>query len=1515
MPGWLLTGVEAPAGAVTRIGYSQPHGFPVASSLKVTDSEGRDLTPERTFSLGAEGEYAGHDFTGRGQYPSADALFDSADADYRYVTELSDGRSTVRSVYNSLHLLKERTASLNVNGEPVPVRSQSLVYEGERDNGHVPPPASALPANYGRPVKATVTVHDPATGKSRTTTETARFDEHGREVERTYVTGATTVTAYDPTALDAADAGQNGDGSQDGDSGQDGGEGSAPAGFGLAVRVTVTGHDGAETITENTLTTDRRSIAAAKQSVKNTGDKEPSARTVTAFQVNGHGEITSKTVTWAEGAKPEGVQGPDEVTETYESAVDTAAHTRTDTVKTAAGASNQVTDLVTGQVIRATDTEGRTAETVYDQAARPVIQKMPGGPDGEGLLTTTAYTPRTTTVSTPGQDGKQHVTLEHRDLLGRAVKQTDNIRDGELTSDPAARTLRSVEFEDQGRTAKVTDQAGRTTLTTSDDLGRPVRTTAPNGMTQLTVYADAATAGTSTVTTLTLPAGETDPAKAIVTATETLDQAERPVAAGSAFADGTEQTGTSRTYDSLGRTAEAVSGEVAARPAYGKAGAADTTTLTPKNTESFPGEPVTATSPRDLTGAPVVKTLTPGQDSDGAGGRSGMTLVRDAAGRVTEERRPDGTRTAFTYTPSGQVAASVSPSGIRTAYQYDGVTGQILEVTLTSADGKTEEKTGYTYDPHTGAVTEVFNPGDKAGTLISYRYDADGNTTEVAYPEGKTVRQEYGDNGLLEKTTDTAGLTTFYTYNPDGTLREAVQHERDDTTSPVRASVAYTYDGLGRINRTDRGNGVVTDVQFTGASQIRHEKTTRDGEVITEAAYTYDTHNNLTQRTDTRPEAGPGGAPGPAVSTTTRYTYDAYNRLTGSEVSSADGRKLTTTRYELNVSGDIVRTEVTAHAGQQAGQTTVTESSIDSAGRLTALTVNARQHAQTFSTEGNLLTGHDGTVWTYSLHGKPATMTAPDGTTTRYTYWADGTRATTTRTPATAPDHSSSDSGTDSSAAQEQTTHFYYTPAGTILNDAHTTSTESQLPGAEAGQAPAAEHPESSSRQITASYLLAGTRHARTLTGTGADTAAATGAGYLISDRHGSTTALTTSHDGSLSQAWQYSDYGEPAHPDGLPLAGGPQSGVPAGAARNPFTYAGEYTSPDGTQYLKTRLYDPATGRFTTPDRAPQHNRYQAFGTNPVTSIDPEGTTEIPDWGSWLIMGLTLAAGIITTAISLGTAAGPAALAVTIAGAVLDLASYTLDATALATGRSQIDDPLNIASLTLGAAGITTGIAGAVGGLLTGATGRTFSQAAGNSHSAGLEEGFEMSLLTRKTRDRIWYHGTTNESAAMIGKEGFRASPDGTFGPGVYQAKNFKDARGYGLLKAAGGSEAVERNGPSRQKATVIASRVQAVKVYKISVPGAWDTSLDKFIYNPDFSRKNAHQAGGQYIQLSGDQKRELASLPLLRQKVNWVRENFQADAVYIKNEDNYKYLLTFDAGLVIPGKQHPVAGTARESW
>ncbi|MFF7183622.1 hypothetical protein, partial [Streptomyces sp. NPDC008121] len=73
-----------------------------------------------------------------------------------------------------------------------------------------------------------------------------------------------------------------------------------------------------------------------------------------------------------------------------------------------------------------------------------------------------------------------------------------------------------------------------------------------------------------------------------------------------------------------------------------------------------------------------------------------------------------------------------------------------------------------------------------------------------------------------------------------------------------------------------------------------------------------------------------------------------------------------------------------------------------------------------------------------------------------------------------------------------------------------------------------------------------------------------------------------------------------------------------------------------------------------------------------------------------------LAAAVITTAITVATAGAGTPLAIALIGAALDFASTALDTAAMATGRTQINDPLNIASLTLGATGLLLGGTGVV---------------------------------------------------------------------------------------------------------------------------------------------------------------------------------------------------------------------------
>ncbi|WP_043194813.1 RHS repeat-associated core domain-containing protein, partial [Streptomyces sp. NRRL F-2664] len=240
----------------------------------------------------------------------------------------------------------------------------------------------------------------------------------------------------------------------------------------------------------------------------------------------------------------------------------------------------------------------------------------------------------------------------------------------------------------------------------------------------------------------------------------------------------------------------------------------------------------------------------------------------------------------------------------------------------------------------------------------------------------------------------------------------------------------------------------------------------------------------------------------------------------------------------------------------------------DSAGRLTAVVADGGKTEQSWDAAGNLLKGADGTAWTYSPDNKPLTAATKDGVRTEYTYWADGSRRSSTTT---GPDGATS------------AVTFHYTPGGAIANDTHTT-------------------PDGNAR--SGSYLTgAAGREARSLTATpGA-------ARYLHTDRRGNT-ILETGSEGGIHTSRAYTDYGQETGPGAAPA---PAAHRAADPAANPFRFGGEYTNEEtGTQYSPARLYHPETGRFTTRDPHPTPlNKYQAYAANPVEHTDPTGNFPI----------------------------------------------------------------------------------------------------------------------------------------------------------------------------------------------------------------------------------------------------------------------------------------------------------------
>ena len=117
-------------------------------------------------------------------------------------------------------------------------------------------------------------------------------------------------------------------------------------------------------------------------------------------------------------------------------------------------------------------------------------------------------------------------------------------------------------------------------------------------------------------------------------------------------------------------------------------------------------------------------------------------------------------------------------------------------------------------------------------------------------------------------------------------------------------------------------------------------------------------------------------------------------------------------------------------------------------------------------------------------------------------------------------------------------------------------------------------------------------------------------------------------------------------------------------AKANPFRYRGYYYDEGiGLYYLKSRYYDPETGRFITiddisyldPETINGLNLYAYCGNNPVMRVDENGNK----WWDWLISGVQIVLGIALVATGVGIGFG----ATLIAGGALGIVTNALGST------------------------------------------------------------------------------------------------------------------------------------------------------------------------------------------------------------------------------------------------------------
>ena len=248
-----------------------------------------------------------------------------------------------------------------------------------------------------------------------------------------------------------------------------------------------------------------------------------------------------------------------------------------------------------------------------------------------------------------------------------------------------------------------------------------------------------------------------------------------------------------------------------------------------------------------------------------------LTLVADEYGNETSMTYDETTdllvsmsygkeTKRYEYYEDGRLKRYTSPDRVNFDYTYD-------ELGNVTADGTNN----YTYDAHSRLTSVVqdekqlsftydgFNRitgiryNDFSNNEVHYRYDANGKTTDLTYPDGKNVHYDYDGLNRLTAMTDWKGRT-----------------------------IRYSYDRDSRLTRTDYPNGMHTTYAYDAGGRLAQKKTVlRNGTTVAGYDFEYDLRGNIKKQLSTEPYEAAD-----VPNETTEYQYWGTNQL--SRVGNAD---------------------------------------------------------------------------------------------------------------------------------------------------------------------------------------------------------------------------------------------------------------------------------------------------------------------------------------------------------------------------------------------------------------------------------------------------------------------------------------------------------------------------------------------------------------------------------------------------------------------------------------------------
>lgn len=639
------------------------------------------------------------------------------------------------------------------------------------------------------------------------------------------------------------------------------------------------------------------------------------------------------------------------------------------------------------------------------------------------------------------------------------------------------------------------------------------------------------------------------------------------------------------------------------------------------------GRPTSVTLPSGITLASTYDAA--GRLVSFTSDRGTFRMTYDAAGRVTSSTSPWGAITRYEYDRAGRRTATIDPLGNRTEIIYDAA-GNVRQVRHPGGATSTIER---------DLAGQIVAITDERGAVTRFVRNRASEITSVTDPSGEVTRYTYDDIGMLASATLPSGATWVFLNSPMG--------DRLARRFPWGGEETRTYDAAGRITRSTDATMVTVNYEYDTrgrltaripptASEVERVTYTPSGQLATASgpwgvtSYSYDASGRLrsviysggmsieyeydsngrrtavrTPGGTTRYEYGSDGllvAVNDSVAGRTSYRYDALGRV--SEITLPDG---STTTYSRDARGFVTRERTVSRTGTVIRDVSYTR---DAAGNPTSITENGgRTVAFTFDAAGRVSrevrTGPDSATVDYGYDRDASLVRIGSRTFTLnqlrlmndgvFTYSYDAAGRVIVRTGA------------------GRTENFRYDSFGRLIEVTRTGATPARVQlGYDqngllhrvvvdgAGRTllwdthapiPQLIEERSDDGRMSVRYVHGHGPVAVVLDGT---------ARAIHRDAQGSVRLLTTM-DGTEVARYAYSAYGE--------------STLGAADVATRLRYKSEYYLPElGLYFLRTRFYDPSTGRFLTPDRdrhdpeiPSTFHPYQYAGGNPVQHSDPTG--------------------------------------------------------------------------------------------------------------------------------------------------------------------------------------------------------------------------------------------------------------------------------------------------------------------